>query len=86
MTEATAPWKFKTGTTTEWNSTVDVSRTLGIDSTKWTAIVNDGDTPGGHPLARETNQSGSFMAKVNGASVETPVTFTNGVCTGGLTI
>jgi hypothetical protein len=56
------------GTTAEHQSFIGANREITVDTTKHTAVIHDGATQGGHPLAREdlSNVSKeSLMAKIS---------------------
>ena len=46
-------FKLRRGTTAEHSTFIGASAELTVDTTKKTAVVHDGATPGGAPLARE---------------------------------
>lgn len=74
------PVKQVGNTTVELSAKTGVARQLVIDTTKNTAVIMDGTTPGGHPLAKEgvKIKSGSPSLKINGG--------TEGTLGGDLTI
>lgn len=45
--------QFRRGTTTEHASFTGAEAEITVDTTKDTAVVHDGTTPGGFPLAKE---------------------------------
>ena len=61
--------KLRRGTTSQHNTFTGAEGELTIDTTKDTAVVNDGTTAGGHPLAKEdmSNVSSSAIAGRLGA-------------------
>jgi hypothetical protein len=82
--------KLRRGTTSQHNTFTGAEGEVTIDTTKDTAVVNDGTTAGGHPLAKEdmSNVSSSSIAgrlgadsiattKIAGGALPTDVTVTN---------
>jgi len=55
--------QFRRGTTSEHSTFTGAAGELTIDTTKDTAVVHDGSTAGGFPLARESGVSGVFTAE-----------------------
>ena len=51
--------QFRRGTTTEHNSFTGAAGEITVDTAKKTAVVHDGATAGGIPLAKETHNHGS---------------------------
>lgn len=47
--------QHRRGTTTDHSTFTGAQGEVTVDTTKWTVVVNDGTTAGGHPLATEAN-------------------------------
>ena len=51
--------QFRRGSTTEHSTFTGASGEITVDTTKGTAVVHNGTTPGGVPLAKESHSHGS---------------------------
>ena len=91
--------KLRRGTTSQHNTFTGAEGEVTIDTTKDTAVVHDGSTAGGRPLAREdmSNVSSSSIAgrlgadsiattKIAGGTLPSDVKITDANVSGNLTI
>jgi hypothetical protein len=78
--------RFRRGSTTEHSTFTGAEGEITVDTTKDTAVVHDGVTAGGKPLAREdgVNATGTWDISVTGnAATATALTTTLNVAGGG---
>lgn len=62
------PVQYYGGTTAQHAGYTGAQREMTVDTTKWTLVVHDGATAGGHPLVKEsTVVTGDTILRVNGA-------------------